>query len=189
MRLRACWNSANLSPVSTWRASLIPSTWWLQMCPAESYSPGRCRWGSLQRGRWGESRQWCGTWLKVNAAPAALVIPPLLTALFRSNPSKADVLSPTPFRPITVEITAQGGRARASDYFGVQNPLVISPWLADPVLEGGSRGKQALQNAISVKWQLPQQQGKNAAVELIDVLAWGQYALRLRLSSRLAWTS
>ena len=118
---------------------------------------GHCRGGSLQQGRWGESRRWFGIWL--NVAPAALVIPPLLTALFRSNPSKADVLSPTPYRPITIEVTEQGGRARASHYFWVQNPLVISPWLADPVLEGGSHGKQALQNAISVKWQPPQQQG------------------------------
>ena len=118
--------------------------------------PGHYRWVSLQQGRWGESQRWCCTWL--NAAPAVLVIPPLLTALFRSNPSKADILSPTPYRPIIVEVTAQGGRTRASHYFGVQNTLVISPRLADPVLEGGSHGIQALQNAIAVKWQPPQQQ-------------------------------
>ena len=39
MVLRTWWNSASLSPVSTWCASPIPSIWWLQMCPAESYSP------------------------------------------------------------------------------------------------------------------------------------------------------
>ena len=48
---------------------------------------------------------------------------------------------------------------RASHYFGLKKLLVISQWQTDSVIEVSSHGKQALQNGISVKWQLLQQQG------------------------------